>query len=390
MKKIYNILLLSIFAGFLFTACETDTDSNPILGKPTTFPLNVPAYAINNVYDLKNSTAVELTCSQPEYGFPVATTYKVQVSLDAEYVEANEEVKANYIELETTYYNTKIAVVASEINGALLSLWEAKNTGEDFPLEPLPVYFRLKAFVTGTNEGTCLSNIIELPKVLGSSDTAIELPTTMFLVGSMLNEWSVWKPMPQINSFAGEFWSMVYFEENATFKFGTQEEEYIGAEDPARVSLIDKAESGIKGASDGNITVPTAGWYVVHIKTTIDGNNYKFELSLNPAEVYLFGNTNGGVWDYDENWKFTNPDTPDGEFISPAMVASGEARMCIILDGYDWWRLEFTLYKDAIFYRENRGVNDGWAADIGADYSVQGEPGKKIHLNFASETGALK
>ena len=63
MKKISNILLAVTFALPLFTACETDNDSNPILNEPATFTLNTPAYAANNVYDLKNAQTVELTCS---------------------------------------------------------------------------------------------------------------------------------------------------------------------------------------------------------------------------------------------------------------------------------------------------------------------------------------
>ena len=60
MKKISNILLAVTFALPLFTACETDNDSNPILNEPDTFTLNTPAYAANNVYDLKNAQTVEL------------------------------------------------------------------------------------------------------------------------------------------------------------------------------------------------------------------------------------------------------------------------------------------------------------------------------------------
>ena len=55
MKKISNILLAVTFALPLFTACETDNDSNPILNEPDTFTLNTPAYAANNV---RNRTTV--------------------------------------------------------------------------------------------------------------------------------------------------------------------------------------------------------------------------------------------------------------------------------------------------------------------------------------------
>lgn len=42
MKKIFNILLAATFALPLFTACETDNDSNPVLNEPDTFTLNTP------------------------------------------------------------------------------------------------------------------------------------------------------------------------------------------------------------------------------------------------------------------------------------------------------------------------------------------------------------
>ena len=76
---------------FSLSACDADRDSNPILGEPDTFVLNVPAFAENNVYDLLNSESLLLTCSQPAYGMPMATTYSVQVSLDEEFVETDEE-----------------------------------------------------------------------------------------------------------------------------------------------------------------------------------------------------------------------------------------------------------------------------------------------------------
>ena len=84
MKKLS--ILASLFMGLaLFTACE-DQDNSPILQEPTSFTLNTPAY-VNTVYDLENSTSLELTCSQPDYGFTAATTYTVEVSLTGEWGE---------------------------------------------------------------------------------------------------------------------------------------------------------------------------------------------------------------------------------------------------------------------------------------------------------------
>ena len=70
MKNLYKLFTLTM--GLLaLSACEADRDSNPVLNEPDTFVLNVPAFASNNVYDLKNSESLELTCTQPDYGIPL-------------------------------------------------------------------------------------------------------------------------------------------------------------------------------------------------------------------------------------------------------------------------------------------------------------------------------
>ena len=62
MKNLYKLFTLTM--GLLaLSACEADRDSNPVLNEPDTFVLNVPAFASNNVYDLKNSESLELTCT---------------------------------------------------------------------------------------------------------------------------------------------------------------------------------------------------------------------------------------------------------------------------------------------------------------------------------------
>lgn len=68
MKKI-NILTSILVATALLTACEDDRDSNPTIQEPTTFVLNTPANATYNVYDLNQSKNIELTCTQPDYGY---------------------------------------------------------------------------------------------------------------------------------------------------------------------------------------------------------------------------------------------------------------------------------------------------------------------------------
>ena len=78
MRKLYISAAL-VLGALAFSACE-DQDVTPVLQEPTQFVLNTPAY-VNGTYDLAHSTTLELTCSQPDYGFTAATSYAVEVSL---------------------------------------------------------------------------------------------------------------------------------------------------------------------------------------------------------------------------------------------------------------------------------------------------------------------
>ncbi|MDR0962357.1 MAG: SusE domain-containing protein [Mediterranea sp.] len=394
MKKIYYTRLVSAFAftAALFTACSEDRDSNPVLSEPSEFTLNTPPLADANTYDLGQSKVVDLTCSQPNYGgFPLSTTYTVQVSLSEQFAEATGDVAANYQTLPTTYTNTVMSVSAEEMNDAVLALWGSipENEGKEFPESiPLPVYLRLKAMITGSdNRGVCFSNVVTLPKVVATAAAALKVPTELFLVGSMNG--NTYKPTGKISGMAGEFWQMVYFKADDTFKLSAKSGEAMNTD----ATLQDNAASGATVEDDGTgskqVKIATAGWYVVYAKVAVKSNEYVINIQINAPGVYIFGASNGGVWDYNDSWKFTVPGDATGSFTSPALTAAGEVRMCVKIDGFDWWRLEFTLYNGAIFYRGDNNIAENWATNMGADYSVQGAPGKVITLNFTDGTGAI-
>ena len=93
MKNIATFAFL--LAGMLsFSACDSDRDSNPVLQEPTEFILNTPAY-VNTTYDLSNSKSIELTCSQPDFGYTAPVVYSIEVSLTEDF--------ANPVRLDTRY-----------------------------------------------------------------------------------------------------------------------------------------------------------------------------------------------------------------------------------------------------------------------------------------------
>lgn len=267
MNKFFNILLISALTLPFFTACESDTDSNPLFHEATEFVLNEPVYAANNTYNLGIAgTTVQLNCNQPDYGFPVATTYAVQVAFDEMFEEGN------YLELGSTFTNTNIAIDAAELNSSLLELWSTVNEDTDVPTEAISVYVRLRAVVTGQSIGNILSNVVCLPKVQISADAStLTVPEYMWLAGTM-SDWG-WVTMAPVYGLEGQYYRVVYLENNGEFKFGTKEGEWLGYTD-SRLEIIDNASAGVSGENnDANIQVSKGGWYLITMKTAVKGKD---------------------------------------------------------------------------------------------------------------------
>lgn len=388
-KRICNISwLLALLAVVTlgFTACETDTDSNPTLDLSHVgegFPLNVPANAENNTYDLANATSLELTCSQPNYGgMPLMVRYYVQVSLTEDF--------ASYRELATSYTTAKMAVDAREINDAMVELFQEANPDTDYPATPRPLYIKLRAVIDGTdNMGETYSNVITLPSVLASYQAPeATFETQLYVVGQAIGEaWSTWKPVPQIYDMPGCYYTVVYVPEGTGFKWGAYEQDWRGY-DRIR-NWDDVAGADVSASSDGNIVFANGGWYTLFFEAEIVGSSVQYDLHILPAEVYVIGNSMGGNWNVaDPTLALQAPADQTGDWVSPAFTGSGELRAYVNVPGYDWWRTEFTLHNGEVYWRDVN-IIDSWS-ELGSDYAVQVSPGQCLYVNFDSNTGEVR
>lgn len=388
-KRICNISwLLALLAVVTlgFTACDTDTDSNPTLDLSHVgegFPLNVPANAENNTYDLANATSLELTCSQPNYGgMPLMVRYYVQVSLTEDF--------ASYRELATSYTTAKMAVDAREINDAMVELFQEANPDTDYPATPRPLYIKLRAVIDGTdNMGETYSNVITLPSVLASYQAPeATFETQLYVVGQAIGEaWSTWKPVPQIYDMPGCYYTVVYVPEGTGFKWGAYEQDWRGY-DRIR-NWDDVAGADVSASSDGNIVFANGGWYTLFFEAEIVGSSVQYDLHILPAEVYVIGNSMGGNWNVaDPTLALQAPADQTGDWVSPAFTGSGELRVYVNVPGYDWWRTEFTLHNGEVYWRDVN-IIDSWS-ELGSDYAVQVSPGQCLYVNFDSNTGEVR
>lgn len=384
MKHIFKSALLLLMTISLFAACDDDHDSNPTLTAPTEFRLNTPALA-NVPIDLANSETVELTCSQPNYGFPASTQYTIQVSLNSD--------MSNAVDLDDKPTSAKLDIDAATLASTLTNMEVALGKEEnDFPMD-ITAYFRVKAQMLTSDgnavEGTeILSNTVSLNKIhLLYSLPPVKTPDHVYAVGSFCGwDWGNCFDMIKVNSAENIFWHLIYID-GSGFKINTDTSWNGNDLGYAGVTISGECKDDII-ESGGNIASKNPGWYLVIVTTSVSGRNILYDVQFNKPEVWLMGPVVGnGDWnELADGWSCTVPTTVDGDFVSPAFagdVPGGDGdgvRAYVKIPGYDWWKSEFMVFDKKIEYRSTGGDQA----------RVAGSVGQKLYLNFAKGTGEIK
>ena len=180
-----------------------------------------------------------------------------------------------------------------------------------------------------------------------------------------------WLPLVPVHSDATMSWIITYLHEGEEFKFAPQ----ASADNAfgATAQINDQANMN-PSTSNGYIKTGNAGWYLLQVIN--DGADKTVNI-LTP-NVYLFGNTSPAGWSDKPEGLFTIPTSEDGVFVSPAFIASDEIRMCVKLDGVDWWKTEFVIKTDCqLDYRA--GGND--------QTGVKVTQNQKCFINFTYSYG---
>ncbi|MBR3093706.1 MAG: SusF/SusE family outer membrane protein [Bacteroidaceae bacterium] len=382
MKKIFYSLLMLAAVGVGLTSCDEDRDNNPTFNPGSgTFVLNTPGFAANNVYDLETADYVMLTTSQPDYGFPLPTTYTVFAGIDENKMEP----------LSTTSTSVEIKVPASELNELILA-----QAGDADLSAPIPVYFYLTAHVTGNDTlGFSKSNTIVLPKVLAYVPVVeISLPEKVHIVGSFpaSDGWANFVPLAPAFSQDGFYYGVAYMPAGAEFKINPDAGWKGNDKGYGQLTINDNANAGISSADESNdaanIKVANEGWYNFVVNAKISNGAVQYTVNVNPAKVYVIGAAAGGEWSLQDAWAFTAP-ADAGEWVSPAFTGSGELRLFIDC-GIDWWKTEFTIKTDGSLFYRNVDIPANWAENVGADYSCQVNSGQKAYINFTAGTGRVE
>jgi len=361
------------------TSCKDDHGSNPTLWIPASFELNMPAFAVNNVYDLPAAQTLNLTTSQPDYGdIPLAVTYAPQISLDGSAWE----------ELATTFTSTDIQLSTALLNSKILELYRAAHEDAD-PEGVLPLNIRLRAYLADadkTNFGQVYSNAITVNVLSYDVPSDVTLPEQIVVCGNSIAEaWKTWKPCAPVYGREGKFYTMIYNNADG-FKWGFKENDWFGYD---LINEIDNQVDGLEitAASDGNIVFSKAGWYVLEFICKIVGPEVQTKLVVAPGAAGVIGAAvDNGSW---SGVAMTAPASKDGNWTFSDFTGTGELRAYITVPGEDWWRTEFTLYQGELYWR-TVDIPHNWAEDVGPEYSVEASSGKTLKINFDRNTGSLE
>lgn len=381
------LLMMGLLA---LTACNDDNGSNPTFQEPTQFVLNTPAVA-NSLIDLNNSAAIELTCSQPDYGYPAYTQYKVLISPNADMADA--------IELKQVYTSTVISIDPVTIAGLLTEYFVTTKgkTEDDFPMI-LPLYVQVRASLTKSDGsavegGEILSNIVKLNQVrLGYLLPPVLAPEHLYIIGGFCdNKWDNALSMVAVHSNPDLLWHMVYIDENGIKFNSTQAEtdDVVGYDD---ITIDETSELGSEIVNkDGWIASNNPGWYMMIVQSSVVNREIIYNVKFNKPNVWLMGTVTTDITD--DQWKeeredclFTVPTTADGDFVSPAFkfapTGDGGLRAYVkVGSAIEWWKSEFMLFDGKIVYR---------AAGDDQDRIMDVAPGQKLYLNFTKETGKIE
>lgn len=203
--------------------------------------------------------------------------------------------------------------------------------------------------------------------------TINEVKPDLFLTGSNYGWGDKWLQLVPFHSSEEDFWTIIYLHEGEQLKFAPQAD-WGGDFGYTGTTINDVAGANITSSSDGNIVVGKAGWYLLKVQ-----NGSTKTLTVLQPNVYLIGDA-AGEWNIADSHKFTIPTTEDGVFESPAFAADAELRMCVSVDGFEWWKSEFMVFNGKIEYR-GRGIDQD---------RVNVKAGQKVTLNFTAGTGEIK
>lgn len=202
MKK--TAIFFAMLAGVLaVSSCKQNTE--PRMKPATEFKLNTPALATQYFNLEDEGSTISLDWSQPDWGFSAAGTYKVQMSLNAQFTATEQDGQTYdaYYDLPDTYQGFSASIKSEDIAVGICSL-RGIRTDAEYTDEPArPVYFRVVGSLAGVEGSEITSNVVEFTQIKGYC--AVPSPGRVFLVGAPEG----WKGPDAVNAEHYANWALM-------------------------------------------------------------------------------------------------------------------------------------------------------------------------------------
>lgn len=232
MKKFYLIMaLMGVALGF--TSCSEDRD--PKYKDPTQFKLNEPAMMDQYIVLQENNT-LELSCSQPDYGFSAVANYSAEMSLSPDFAETVVLNPINNHVAKMYFKQNDVALGICKILG--IDSEDVFNQKYPDGFSFMPVYFRAICQISGVASSRIVSNTVQYNHI--QPYFAVATQGVMYLVGNVTGyigdgefEDSGWKDPSASNADYYQRWRLLEPED----AFGSKV--FYGTFDLPAASMID-------------------------------------------------------------------------------------------------------------------------------------------------------
>lgn len=189
MKNIIKISALLLCGVALFASCDDDRDNNPTIQTATTFKLNTPVYAEENV-NLRSTTSLDFTWSQPDYGFPAAVSYEMQFSPENTWTVSVDQALADESGKTVPTYGTAggirtVVNATVESNDLATVLQRCERWKEDAVPATQKVYARCMAIYAGDTIYSNVQTFTVTPYYVELKNAA---PNYWYLIGACIGD----------------------------------------------------------------------------------------------------------------------------------------------------------------------------------------------------------
>lgn len=178
MKKIAYIFAIGA-ALLATTSCKQNTE--PKFDRAMSMELNTPPLA-NQLFTLTPEGVIDLSWSQPDWGFAAAAKYQVEASFEEDFHYYENDTPANYFVMPTVYTKCAAQVKMEDLAVAICTLRGISDPAQYTEEPARPVYLRIHGYIDGILESSVYSNSILLEQV--KEYCAVRVPGKLYLVGT--------------------------------------------------------------------------------------------------------------------------------------------------------------------------------------------------------------